>query len=539
MAKELDIGGPQTAVAEPKTESSSLVQFKQELASMSYADQLVAIQPDLPVQFTGGSIAGGASVHSIAGEGVSGAGGSLPHLDAIQQSFGGHDLSSVQSHVGGKAAEATTALGAEAYATGNSIAFKESPSLHTAAHEAAHIVQQRAGVSLPGGVGSVGDSYEKQADAVADRVVSGQSAADLLGTVSDGSSSAVQKVTTPGGGKPTTDADYKAVPDFNTFKKRCKDHLGMDEATALGKWKTAVDGLDVAQDKWDALGGNWAAMTSWIDSAGRAPFEALGRSMLPDLDPDAQYGLWSGGDPAQNYAASKCTILETTKLGLIFNKLDIAGETKWGINQAIWRGLSASYAEKLAVCKKPIQVFQRKEGEIFIKVELPALIEARRDLGKAAPTLDYIALTMPDRFGYDSTRDHRVMSNQAWQEKWTALMGVTEAKKRFPVIYKYPKASDLTGTSKGNNPAAAEAAILANNTAVNTLYQTEYDRLYTVNINTDGEEKLTSLIGIGPALSAAIITERARSPFATVADIARVSGIATKVQTDNAGRITV
>jgi hypothetical protein len=39
------------------------------------------------------------------------------------------------------------------YATGNHVAFKGAPNLHTAAHEAAHVVQQRGGVQLKGGVG--------------------------------------------------------------------------------------------------------------------------------------------------------------------------------------------------------------------------------------------------------------------------------------------------------------------------------------------------------------------------------------------------
>ncbi len=42
------------------------------------------------------------------------------------------------------------------------------------------MVQQRAGVHLLGGVGEVGDSYERNADAVAERVVRGESAQDLL-----------------------------------------------------------------------------------------------------------------------------------------------------------------------------------------------------------------------------------------------------------------------------------------------------------------------------------------------------------------------
>jgi hypothetical protein len=70
--------------------------------------------------------------------------------------------------VGGPAVQATEGMGARAYATGNHVAFGTTPELHTAAHEAAHVVQQRAGVQLYGGVGRSGDAYERHADAVAD-----------------------------------------------------------------------------------------------------------------------------------------------------------------------------------------------------------------------------------------------------------------------------------------------------------------------------------------------------------------------------------
>ncbi len=127
---------------------------------------------------------GGASVPDIAAQGVSGGGGSLPHGDAIQASFGRHDVGDVQAHVGGSAGAAADAIGAKAYATttsaGPQVAFKESPDLHTAAHEAAHTVQQKGGVQLKGGVGQVGDVYERNADAVADAVVQGRSAESLL-----------------------------------------------------------------------------------------------------------------------------------------------------------------------------------------------------------------------------------------------------------------------------------------------------------------------------------------------------------------------
>jgi hypothetical protein len=120
-------------------------------------------------------------IHAAAERGTAGASTGLPHGDRIQQAFGpDHDVSGIQAHVGGDAKAACDDMGASAFASGEHVAFAGSPDLHTAAHEAAHVVQQRAGVSLYGGVGEAGDTYEAHADAVADRVVAGESAADLL-----------------------------------------------------------------------------------------------------------------------------------------------------------------------------------------------------------------------------------------------------------------------------------------------------------------------------------------------------------------------
>jgi len=119
-------------------------------------------------------------VHAAAAHGIGGAGGPLPFVDTIQRSFGHHDLSSVVAHTDGAAREGALAMGASAFATGHHVAFAASPDLHTVAHEAAHVVQQRAGVQLKGGVGVVGDPYELHSDRVADRVVAGDSAEALL-----------------------------------------------------------------------------------------------------------------------------------------------------------------------------------------------------------------------------------------------------------------------------------------------------------------------------------------------------------------------
>ncbi len=134
-----------------------------------------------PVQFDGdGAGLSSNDVHRAAAHGLSGSGGTLPHLDVIQKSFGRHDVSSISAHVGGRAAEGSAAMGARAFASGTSVGFAASPDIHLAAHEAAHIVQQRGGVQLSGGVGAAGDVYERHADAVADCVTRGESAEALL-----------------------------------------------------------------------------------------------------------------------------------------------------------------------------------------------------------------------------------------------------------------------------------------------------------------------------------------------------------------------
>jgi hypothetical protein len=186
--------------------------------------------------------AGGAGdIHGTAAQGISGSGGSLPHLAEVQASFGAaHDVSRIQAHVGGDAATAATGIGAQAFAMGNHVAFREAPDLHTAAHEAAHVVQQHGGVQLSGGVGQEGDAHERHADAVADRVVSGAPAGDLLAqyTGGGGAATAIQMRRLPpsvdalltdpaGGGKaPNFDA---AAEGMLTLLARSLQELKPDE----------------------------------------------------------------------------------------------------------------------------------------------------------------------------------------------------------------------------------------------------------------------------------------------------------------------
>jgi hypothetical protein len=161
-------------------------------------DQLPAVAAPVAAPAGADALASG-DVHAAAARGTSGSAGPLPYKDQIQRSFGAFDVGGIAAHGDAAAAEGAHAMGAQAFAAGNHVAFAGAPDLHTAAHEAAHVVQQRAGVQLKGGVGAAGDPYERHADEVADLVVQGKSSEALLATVAspaaagNASASAVQR----------------------------------------------------------------------------------------------------------------------------------------------------------------------------------------------------------------------------------------------------------------------------------------------------------------------------------------------------------
>ena len=127
--------------------------------------------------------------HRIAQRGFSDTPGPLPYLDTIQRAFGHHAVKDIRSFIGGAASSSSDSLDASAYCVGDRIAFDRPPDLYTAAHEAAHVVQQRSDLTLSGGVGHREDSHEEHADKVANAVVHGQSAESLLSEYAKGRSS--------------------------------------------------------------------------------------------------------------------------------------------------------------------------------------------------------------------------------------------------------------------------------------------------------------------------------------------------------------
>jgi hypothetical protein len=119
-------------------------------------------------------------IKAAAARGVQGAAAKLPHLERLQQAFGDHDLQGVKAVVGGPARAASAEIQAVAFATPERVGFAEAPDLFTAAHEAAHVIQQRHGQAPEGGVDAEHDALEQAADDVARAVVAGGSAESAI-----------------------------------------------------------------------------------------------------------------------------------------------------------------------------------------------------------------------------------------------------------------------------------------------------------------------------------------------------------------------
>jgi len=216
----------------PTHSSYSPIQKKNRSSAQALHYNLNTFSSDIdtsPVQAQGNLTVGGdaSNIHAIAATGVQGMGHPLPYLDRIQAAFGPeHDLSQIQAYFGSSAQAATQSLGAEAYAMHNKIAFADpNPSLHTAAHETAHVIQQQAGVQLKGGVGEVGDRYEQNADAIADTVIQGKSISGLFNTVTEETSfsnqDAVQRKLEVGNGSGSTDINQTNIN--SEIEELCKN----------------------------------------------------------------------------------------------------------------------------------------------------------------------------------------------------------------------------------------------------------------------------------------------------------------------------
>lgn len=204
-------------------------------------------------------------VHAAAARGTATPSGALPHLDLVQRSFGRHDVSGIRAHSGPEAQESARDMGAAAYATGQDVVLGDRADLFTVAHEAAHVVQQRGGIQLSGGVGAAGDAHEQHADEVASLVVEGQSAEAALDRYAGGAGGAAS------GTQPVQRA---VIADLDATKKQ--DGPGqLQSNNALGKvvqhavrFGSPVNGCGSSMDAWlypddDVVGAPPSVRPSW------------------------------------------------------------------------------------------------------------------------------------------------------------------------------------------------------------------------------------------------------------------------------------
>jgi Domain of unknown function (DUF4157) len=188
---------------------------------------------------------------------------------AFMESRFGHDFSGVKVHTGARAAESAHAVGALAYTVGRDVVFGAGQyAPHTGegrrllAHELAHVVQQRPGLAAKGELtlGATDDPAEREADRVADAVLSDRPAAPLA----PGPASVIRRAgrdsdspppPAPGPSQPSTTAT--CGPDVTAQVSAAVSNT----RSTFGGWNTAdktsacdaLDSLLTGASAWDIV----------------------------------------------------------------------------------------------------------------------------------------------------------------------------------------------------------------------------------------------------------------------------------------------
>ncbi len=450
--------------------SPGRVQMKSALARANGFD--AQVQMLAPVQRHGGGEDSG-QVHEAAARGISGGGSAMPFASQIQKSFGGHDISGVKAHTDGNAVQASADMGAAAYATGDHVAFGQSPDLHTAAHEAAHVVQQRAGVSLSGGVGQSGDAYEQHADRVADAVVQGKSAEGLLSEMSGGGGGAgvqhkaVQREDAPpSGAAPEVDRSMQihndgkveggknpGTEDVERYKTAFKARV--KKAFDDGKMSDKLDPDTKAEQVWNQIYGalqgdaGIGAMTGEngrVDMASEAYQKAilqisgiaaeLAKMSSAQFLKAKSFGFWSKGEGRQLAEQISELTLETSGIGGVFDGIPTLNKSGMSWDPELWGGLSQAYgqavAEQVVQGGKSINVCvgagADKANNIWTEVEKTRVENVLKDGGMTlASVVHYWAA------GADNQKDRNLRANLGeFPSRDDAITAADEDFKKIP-----------------------------------------------------------------------------------------------------------
>jgi len=210
---------------------------------------------------TANGVEGKENPTTVAEEGFQGKATALPFRSQLERSFG-VPLGGVQAHTDENAQAASAKLGANAFASGNRVAFSTpNPSMALVAHELTHVLQHTgtgaAKKSTNGGSGNIETSGEQEAEDVQAAVASGRAASTAL--QGDG------KASGGGGGvaagqKPALSSPFSTGMTFSPS--------GLEQSASYSLWKapqfnapTPVPGLTfmVAPSVSVGVGGgvNW------------------------------------------------------------------------------------------------------------------------------------------------------------------------------------------------------------------------------------------------------------------------------------------
>ncbi len=187
-----------------------------------------------------------------------------------------HNFGAVRVHSDGRADDAARAVDARAFTLGQDIVFGRgeyrpgtTEGTRLLAHELAHVVQQRRGVSIDGGMGRVGDGYERQADAVADAVVAGRPAATLLGPDAGrgGGGVAIQRQPAPAAAEvPPAEEPVKPVTEGDRMRQAV-----IGSAETREKDQTTI----MSQEDIDEVRKSMVNYTTCVEFAGQTFAEAI------------------------------------------------------------------------------------------------------------------------------------------------------------------------------------------------------------------------------------------------------------------------
>lgn len=203
---------------------------------------------------------GQTSADAVAKAGVSGAGGAVPHQTQMQAAFG-TSFANVQAHTGPQATAACDALGAEAYAMGNAVAFRDpNPGAGLVAHELTHTLQtgDAGGDQVQRKATGQADTgaLEAQADRIGDQVAAGQAVNEpilrgggLLFKLRE--IGRIKYSVSFTGAKGNVAVRSRSVSEWKTFLKNDADEVagGVEMATFMGQavGQKSINGLGAKQ----------------------------------------------------------------------------------------------------------------------------------------------------------------------------------------------------------------------------------------------------------------------------------------------------